>query len=105
MGNWLQNLTQWLWEVISKLWDGLESLLGDLILSWIGHMMDLYALVIESIPAPEFLNQYSINNLLAAAGPSVAWVVGTFRIGEALALIGAGYAFRLLRKLLTLGQW
>ena len=102
---WLTDLTNWLAAQIHAVWDALVLLAQDLALFLMEAVMDLSATAIEAIPVPDFIAQVSIGQFLAAAGPEVQWVLVKFRIAEGLGFIAAGYAFRLLRKLLTLGQW
>jgi len=102
---WLGDLTNWIGQMIIALFQALMSLLMDMLIFAVENMLTLWCLAIESIPVPDFLTQYSLDGLLGSAGPTITWLIGTFRIGECLAIIGAGFAFRLLRKLLTLGQW
>lgn len=103
--DWLTNLTQWLKDQLLALWDAFITFMGDLLVMLVDTICTLFALAFEAIPVPDFLTTYSLNTLFGQAGPTVAWLVGTFRIGEGLLIIAAGFAFRLLRKALTLGQW
>lgn len=102
---WLTDLTNWLSEQIAAFWAALVAFFKDLLVSFVEVVCDFAATVIEAIPVPDFIQTYSLDVLLGNAGPSIAWAVGTFKIGEGLTLIAAGYAFRLLRKAFTLGQW
>lgn len=102
---WLDDITNWLREQILKVWDAFVRFLGDLLVDAAEACLEVAALAVESLPVPEFLSQYSLNALLGQAGPTIGWLVTTFRIGECLAIIGLGYSFRRLRKLFTLGLW
>jgi len=102
---WLTDLTNWIKEQLLWLWNALVTLLNDFQVKFLDSVCGFFASIIESIPVPDFIANYSIGSLLANAGPEVAWVVTSLRIGEALLLIAAGYGFRLMRKLFTLGQW
>lgn len=105
MIGWLDDLTNWFKEQFERLFSFLVQLVKDAILWLIESVMELGATIIEMIPVPGFLDGLSIANMLGQAGPTVAWLVTTLKLGEGLALIAGAYAFRLLRKLLTLGQW
>lgn len=102
---WLTDLTNWLVEQIQRIWDAVTEFFGDLIVASIEAVLDLFATIVEAIPVPDFIGNYSIGGLLSNVGSDLMWIMGAFRIGEGIALLGAGYAFRLMRKLLTLGQW
>lgn len=102
---WLNDLTNWLSEQLKELWEAIEEFFGDLLVDGVDALLQLVVVIIDAIPVPDFISSVTICALLGSAGPEVAWAFQTFRIGEGLTLIGAGYAFRLLRKFLTLFQW
>lgn len=102
---WLTDFTNWLRQAITDFFQSLIAYFGDFLLILVENQLTLFALVIESLPEPGFLQTYNLATILGPAGPTVAWAMSTFRVGEGLAVIGAGYAFRLLRKFLTIFQW
>ena len=102
---WLTDLTTWIAQQLKALWDAFVEFCGDLLIKAGETVCDFFATAVEAIPVPDFLTQYSLDGMLGQAGPVIAWLVGTFRIGECFAILAAGFAFRMLRKLLTLGQW
>ncbi len=102
---WLTDITNWFRDAFLALWNAFVLFLHDLIVALIAGVMDAFASLVELIPVPDFMTTYSMNSLLGQAGNTIAWLVGTFRVGECLTIIAAGFAFRLLRKLFTLGQW
>lgn len=102
---WLSDLTDWIKEAIESVWDAFVEFMGDLVVTAIEGVLSLFVVMINALPVPDFLTAYSLDGLLSQAGGTILWLVGTFRIGECLSIIAAGWAFRLLRKLFTLGQW
>lgn len=102
---WLTNLTNWIARQVKRLWDAIEDFFGDFLVEAVEALLDLISIAVNAIPIPDFLTGYTVCSLIAQGGETLAWAFGTFRIGEGLTLIGAGYAFRLLRKFLTLFQW
>lgn len=102
---WLTDLTNWLAEQIAAFFNALESLLTDLLVMWLEQTCTMVLWVLDHIPLPDWVSTYSLCNLLAQTGPTVTWALDTFRVGEALGLVAAGYGFRLLRKVVTLFQW
>ncbi|WP_369929324.1 hypothetical protein [Xanthomonas sp. NCPPB 2632] len=104
-GGFVSKLTGWASGAMSAGFSSLVALLKDIVVAIISAILSLFALVIAAIPVPDFLKQYSLGALLAAAGPDVGWFLTTLKIAQGLLTIGAGYAFRLLRKFLTLFQW
>lgn len=102
---WLSKLTGWIANVVHTFFVAIVQVLKDLVTYVLSVVLDLVASAISSISPPSFLTNYSMGTMLGQAGPIVGFFLVQLRIGEGLALIGAGYAFRLLRKFLTLFQW
>lgn len=102
---WLERLTNWLKDTLTALWDAFKDFMGDFAVTVVGMVLDVAALCIEAIQVPDFVMAYSLSSLLGQGGEWIAWLITTFKIGTGLTLLGAGWAFRLLRKLFTLGQW
>lgn len=102
---WLTEFTDWLVEQLIALFESIVEFFKDLVVYTLDAVCDFFATIIESIPVPDWLTTYSLDGLLGNAGPTIAWIVGTFKIGEGLGVVALGVAFRLLRKLFTLGQW
>jgi len=103
--DWLQHLTDWIAQQIHHVWDSVVALLHDLIIWVMQGVCDLFASLVEAIGVPDFMTQYSLGALLGQLPSGVQWMLVEFRIPEGLALLAAGVAFNLVRKLLTLGQW
>lgn len=101
---WLDDITNWLGQQLTKLWDALLQLVGDAFLWVLDQVLNAFSLIIEAIPVPEFL-QHGLGGLFSGLPPDLLYFVGLFRIPEGLLILAAGVAFNLTRKLLTLGQW
>jgi hypothetical protein len=102
---WLSRLTGWIAYAINAVFDAIATFLRDLIISIFSNVMQLVLLMINAIPVPPFLTNYSMSSILGGTGSMVGFFMSELNIGPSLALIGAGYVFRLLRKFLTLFQW
>lgn len=105
MLGWLTELTDWIRGQVERIWDAVASFFKDVVIFVFESALDLVAIIVDAIPVPDFLGQYNLGTMLGSTGPTVLWVMGEFRIGEALGIIAAGYGFRILRKFLTLFQW
>ena len=102
---WLDDLAKWFKDAFLWLWHGFLDLIGALF-GYIFHALGeglIYVLTL--IPTPDFLTNNSIGAMLGGAGPVIGWLGDAMHLHDAMLMIAAGYAFRLLRKLLTLGQW
>ena len=102
---WLTKLTDWFREQIIAFFTALQAMLEALFMVWLKQSTEVATYIIGALPVPDFLANYSLCTLLSQTGPTVGWLLNTFRIGEGLGLIAAGFSFRLVRKLATLFQW
>lgn len=84
--------------------DFMEFIL-DIPLTVLKGMLDGILYLLEMIPVPDFMTDYSLQTVFGLLPDSVLYFVQFFGIPQALALIGSGVAFNLLRKVVTLGQW
>lgn len=101
---WLDDLTNWLRETLEGLLAALLEALQSFALFVVEMVMQVFATIVEAIPVPDFLAN-GLGGMFSFLPPEILYFVDLFNIPEGLALVGAGVAFRLLRKLLTLGQW
>jgi len=102
---WLGDLAQWFKDAFLWLWHGFLDLVTALF-TYIFHALgEGLIYILGLIPVPDFITQNSIGAMLGAAGPTIGWLGNAMKLHDAMLMIAAGYAFRLLRKLLTLGQW
>lgn len=104
-GGWLDKLTGWIANAIHSVFQAVVSLLKDMLVAAFAALLALVVLIVQAIPVPDFLKNFSMASILGGAGPIVGFFMSELNIGIALGMIGAGYAFRLLRKFLTLFQW
>lgn len=101
----LEKLTNWLKELVLAIWQAFSDFMSDLLLKALELWLVSVTLMWSKVPMPDFLDGYSLCSLISQAGPTVGWAMNTFRIGEGLGLLAAGFAFRMVRKLATLFQW
>lgn len=102
---WLQAFTAWLYGLFKDVFTALWDFVKDAILWAFDGLLTGILAVVTAIPVPSFLSGYSLATLFSVFPPEVLFFVGKLRMGESLALLGAGVSFRLLRKLTTVGQW
>ncbi|MGO4521248.1 hypothetical protein AB4076_11590 [Dyella sp. 2RAF44] len=102
---WLSKLTGWIANVVHTVFVAAVQVLKDLVTYIIGVVLGLVASAISAIGVPSWLSQYSMGSILANTGSTLAFFLVQLQIPAGLSLIGAGYAFRLTRKFLTLFQW
>ncbi|GGY20900.1 hypothetical protein GCM10008098_11960 [Rhodanobacter panaciterrae] len=102
---WLSRITGWLAYAFNVFFAAIAQFFKDLVTYVLAAVLGLVALAISSIPVPDWIANNSMGNLLGQAGPIAGFFMVKLQIPAALVLIGAGYAFRLMRKFLTLFQW
>lgn len=106
MQNWLADITAWLLSLFVEIFKALVDFCHDVFIWCLDAFLTVIAGLVASIPAPAFLSSgLNVGGLLTGLPPFALYVVGQIRIGEAMAIIGAGVGFYLVRKLFTLGQW
>ena len=90
---------------IKDVWKAVVDFFGDLLLFFLQMVLDVVLWVLEAIPVPEFMQQFTLQSAFSGLDPTLLYVVDQLNIPEALAIVGAAFGFRLLRKALTLFQW
>lgn len=102
---WLSKLTGWIAYAINTVFKAVIGLLRDLVTYVLGVVFDLVSTAINAIGVPSWISNFSLGSLLGQTGSIVGFFMVQLQIPAGLGLIGLGYAFRLLRKFLTLFQW
>lgn len=102
---WLTALTNWLRETIEKVFSEFIEFLTDFLYTIMEFCSQAFLYILNSIPVPEFLQQFSICELVGNSGQVIAWLWGELNLDLCMGVLAAGYTFRILRKLFTLGQW
>jgi hypothetical protein len=89
---------------VVAVFDAIIAFFADLLILILDGFLSAIATIIESIPAPDFI-QNGLQFYLSGIDPSILYFLSISGLDTAFALLGSGLAFRLLRKLVTLGQW
>lgn len=105
MDEWLKKITDWFLDLAKGIFQALIDFVHDAVLWVFEGILNAVAYLLSLLPAPEFIQQYSFSTLLSGLPSNALYVLGHLRLAEALTVISAAVGFRLLRKLLTLGQW
>lgn len=100
----LTDLTEWLLKLVKEVFTSLWTFLQDAFIAMFGLVVKAFVALITAIPVPSFL-QGGLGQLWGGLDSGVLYAMTQAGVPEALALIGAGYAFRMLRKFVTLFQW
>lgn len=101
----IDNVLSWIKQFFLDIWHGVADWVYDFVVKVFGEVLDAIYALLSALPVPDFIAAASLQNFLSGIDPAVLYFLSRSGFGPAIALIGAGVAFRLLRKLFTLGQW
>jgi hypothetical protein len=97
---------EWLWDqvkdLISDLWQWVWDFIVDIFVALVTMILGAIASVIELVPVPSFLIEYSISDYVPE---DIGWFLAQSNFHVALSIVGAGVLFYFLRRVLTLGIW
>lgn len=95
-----------MWEEIRKFladfWDDLADFFIDLFVSVLSMVLEIIGDVVSAIPMPSFMTDFNASDYI---GNDIGFFLMMSGVGQALAIVGAGFLFRFLRRVLTLGIW
>lgn len=91
-------------EFWKGLWDDFTSFISELPALLLKQVLDFIASLIEALDPPSFM-QHSLGDSLSPTMNYIGFAVAQSGLSEAMGILAAGVAFRLLRKIATLGQW
>ncbi|WP_247539178.1 DUF2523 domain-containing protein [Ralstonia pseudosolanacearum] len=103
--NAISAFAAWLLKAFVAVFAALWSIVEDLCIDVLDLLLNGLTTVLGALPAPSFLTGVSLQSMFGQLGGDVLFFLGAFNIGQGIALLGAGFAFRLLRKVVTLFQW
>ena len=103
--NALSALAKWLNDAFVAVFVALWQITEDLMIDGLDLFLQGVSAVLSALPTPTFLNGVSLQSLFGQLGSDMLFFFGQFRIGDAIALVGAAFAFRIARKVVTLFQW
>lgn len=95
-----------MWEEIKKfvvqLFKDITAWFYDIFVGAIELILSAVASMIEMLELPVFISESNIAEYLPE---SILYFLVMSNFGQALTIIGAAYAFRILRRFLTFGIW
>lgn len=104
MFDWFKNAYNDFIEWIKAIFNAVIDFFVELPIKILDGILSAISGLINSIPVPDFLNN-GLNSLLSSVDPAVLYFLDQSAFPECMAILGSGLAFRLSRKLFTLGQW
>lgn len=106
--DWIVTLLQDYWNqtqtfliiILNNTFNFFKDLFLDIFLG----ILDAVSSVFTAIPAPSFLNT-GLSSLFSSLDPGVVYFLSQAGLFQGLTIFGSGVAFRIMRKVFTLGQW
>lgn len=105
MEEWLTKITSWFFLLVKTVLGYIVQIVADVVVWVLDLILGPIGDLIAGLGTPSFMQSYSFGSLLGGLPPFALHVINQCNLGPALAVIGAGVMFNLLRKLFTLGQW
>lgn len=100
----LADFTKWLADLVRDIFKALWDFVTDILIEVFDLLMTAVVTLVGLVPIPESLSG-GMAQLWANLDPALLYLSHQIGIPAALGILGAGWAFRLTRKLVTLGQW
>lgn len=89
-------------EAVSDFFADLKEWFYDVFVDIFSGLLGAMATAIEAIDLPDFFTTYAVGDYIHS---DVLWFLTMSGVGDALAVIGVAYVFRIIRRIVTLGIW
>jgi hypothetical protein len=100
----LTDFTTWLFAFVGQLFTDVWAFVKDAAINVFDLLTQAIVALIAAIPAPDWLTG-GLQSFWTNLPASVQYFAAQLGVPAGLAIVGAGFVFRLTRKLVTLGQW
>lgn len=100
----LKQFTDWLWSLVVAAFTAAWQFVQDAFIAAFGLVVNAFVSLIAAIPVPTFISG-GLGSVWGDMDPGILYLLTAAGVPIALAIIGSGYAFRMLRKFFTLFQW
>ncbi|MRR17872.1 MAG: hypothetical protein EG826_15600 [Deltaproteobacteria bacterium] len=106
MDNWFGKVTQWYHDIWASIFGFLVDWIHDAAVWVFDGVVSALAGLIASVPVPSFMSSgVNIGTIFSGFPPFALYLISHMGLANCFAVVGAGVAFRLVRKIVTLGQW
>lgn len=100
----MSDFANWLLGVIKEIFKALWDWVTDAMVWAVDEVLKAVVTLVSAIPAPSFMSS-GLSGAMGQISSDVWFFASHFRLAECLAILGAAFAFRLVRKAVTLFQW
>jgi len=103
--NALNAFAAWILSLVGSVFQAAWDLISDAFIALGDAFFQALAAIIVALPAPSFLTSASLQSAFSNMSGDILYFLGVFQIAPGIALLGAAFGFRMLRKIVTLFQW
>lgn len=100
----IATITGWLKSLFIAMFAALWDFVTDVLIGLFDLVVSAFAALVAAIPVPDWMSG-GLQMLWQQLDGGVLYLVTAAGVPQALGIIGAGFAFRFGRKILTLFQW
>ncbi|ACY33053.1 hypothetical protein [Comamonas thiooxydans] len=100
----LKEFTEWLLGLVAKVFSSLWDFVEDAAIAVFDGVVSGFVSLLTAIPVPEWV-QGGLSSVWGGMDSAVLFYASQAGIPQALMVVGAGYSFRFMRKVVTLFQW
>lgn len=100
----LRDITQWFGGLFKAAFAAIFQLLEDIAVAVFTAFLDAIGTLLAAIPVPDFMSG-GLSAFWVNLPGGILYILTATGAPQALAIIGAGFAFRMARKVFTLFQW
>lgn len=100
----LKQFTDWLWSLVVAMFAAVWDFVQDAFVTVLDSVVGAFVYIVTLIPVPSWLSG-GLGSAWGGMDGGVIWLATQCGVPAALAIVGAGYAFRMTRKFFTLFQW
>lgn len=100
----LAQFTNWLLGLVKSFFSALWTFVVDAFIGLADLVVSAFVSLIALIPVPSFMSM-GLQSFYGQLDPGILYLLSASGLPGALAVIGLGYSFRLVRKIVTLFQW
>ncbi len=91
------------WDMLKTLFNSFLDVINDVVFDVLCKFLDVALFAANLIELP--IISGALQNAVSGLSPDISYLLTQTGFYEALVIVGGGYSFYLLRRLLTLGNW
>lgn len=102
--NMIVKLGRFISNIVIQVFKDAWEILNDIAVYLFKSLLALFSVIISSISVPDFMAN-GLQDVISAIDPAILYFLVMSGVPYAMSILGAGYAFMIVRKIATLGIW